>query len=117
LPGKLVALEIQVLFNLLDNALKFVAPGVTPSVEIWAEDHHGAKRLSTQDNGVGIDPQYPSLIFEPFESLTQSPEQPSNGIGLAIVKKAMERMGGKVGLESTAVGGSCFWLEFSPSRY
>jgi signal transduction histidine kinase len=100
----------QILENLLANATKFVASGVTPRVHISAEERGSWVRINIKDNGIGIDPQYHQRIFRIFERLC--PKQfPGTGIGLAIVQKGIERMGGKVGLESTPGQGSLFWLE------
>lgn len=105
----------QVLFNLLDNALKFVPPGTKPRVSIWAEERDSKVRLLIQDNGIGIDPKYHERIFRPFETL-QPGVNDRTGIGLALVKRGMQRMGGEVGLESELGKGSCFWLEL-PLKY
>ena len=100
----------QVLENLLSNALKFVPPGVTPQVHISSELHDGWVHLLIQDNGIGIDSQHHQRVFRMFERLSAD-EYPGTGIGLAIVQKGMERMGGKVGIRSERGKGSCFWLE------
>jgi signal transduction histidine kinase len=68
-------------------------------------------RICIDDNGIGIDPQYHDKIFNVFERLHRTDEYPGTGIGLAIVKKGIERLGGRVGLNSTAGKGSCFWIE------
>jgi signal transduction histidine kinase/CHASE3 domain sensor protein len=99
----------QCISNLLDNAIKFVAPNVMPQVRIWAETHDGRTRLYFADNGVGIKKESQEKIFKIFQRLDQRHE--GTGIGLAIVKKAVERMGGSVGLESAPGRGSTFWLE------
>jgi PAS domain S-box-containing protein len=95
--------------NLLGNAVKFVAPGITPHVRIRAETHNGHVRLLFQDNGIGIAPLAHAKIFDIFHRL--DPKFEGTGIGLAIVKKAAERMGGTTGLESAEGEGSTFWLE------
>ncbi|HWQ90628.1 MAG TPA: PAS domain S-box protein, partial [Clostridia bacterium] len=94
-----------VIVNLLSNALKFVAPGVRPQVRVWAEalspaEGRGASkgnariRLWVQDNGISIPPDQVSKIFGVFQRLHTTSGYPGTGIGLAIVKKAVERMGG-----------------------
>ena len=104
----------KALLNLLENALKFVAPGVTPAIRIWGKRNASTVRLWIQDNGIGIDPQYQKRIFQIFERLHSNEHYPGTGIGLAIVAKGMQMMGGKVGLESEpGQDGSRFWLEFS----
>lgn len=114
----------QCLSNLLGNAVKFVAPGVQPKVRIWAETISGLEqgegggaseaqatwvRLFVQDNGIGISREAHHKIFGIFERLNTSFE--GTGIGLAVVKKAVERMGGRVGLSSELGNGSTFWIE------
>ena len=151
--------------NLLDNAVKFVAPGVTPRVRVWAErrEEGGGRRedgrsrmeesgkergekenvehptsnmehrsgdsdqslnpqLSTlnsfvrlwfEDNGIGIPEQGRHRIFDMFQRLHSGYE--GTGIGLAIVRKVAERLGGKAGVESEPGRGSRFWLELRPA--
>jgi signal transduction histidine kinase len=102
---------IQAVSNLLSNAVKFVAPGTTPRVQLWTEAHNGSIRLVVQDNGIGISPKYQHRLFAMFERLQQSSKYEGTGIGLAIVRKAAEKMGGSVGLESDGETGSRFWIE------
>jgi PAS domain S-box-containing protein len=124
----------QCVSNLLGNAVKFVAVGLTPRVEVWAEQlsvpltteappdgglpFHPALvrpvRLWFADNGIGIAADQQERIFEIFQRVDKSYE--GTGIGLAIVRKAMQRMGGKVGLESELGKGSRFFLEFSQAN-
>ncbi len=101
----------QCLSNLLGNAVKFVSPGVRPRVRVWGEAHGDRVRLFFQDNGIGIAADHQSKLFKIFERLNSTYE--GTGIGLAIVKKAAERMGGTVGVESTPGVGSKFWLELA----
>lgn len=106
----------QVLINLLGNAAKFVAPGVTPHVRISAEVHGPQLRLFIRDNGIGIKPELQSRLFRVFERLHLNASYEGTGIGLAIVRRALERMGGRVGLDSDGENGSCFWLELKLSE-
>lgn len=113
---KLVANEsllTQALANLLSNAAKFVSPGVVPEIRLWAEPSvlsgKAAARILVRDNGIGIPPEQHEKIFGMFDRL--SPKYEGTGIGLAMVKKAVERMGGRVGLTSEPGHGSTFWLE------
>lgn len=101
----------QVLANLVANALKFVAPGRTPEVTIRTETAPGRVRLWVEDNGIGIGPEHHQRIFSVFERLHQPDEFAGTGIGLAIVRKGIERMGGRTGVESAPGTGSRFWLE------
>ncbi|UPT73483.1 MAG: ATP-binding protein [Elusimicrobiota bacterium] len=97
--------------NLVANALKFVAPGSAPDIEVYSEKHAGVVRLSVRDRGIGIAGEYQDKIFRPFLRLHSGDKYPGNGIGLAIVRKTVERMGGRVGVDSEPGKGSTFWLE------
>jgi PAS domain S-box-containing protein len=103
----------QVISNLLTNAIKFVAADVQPQIWIGTESVESGRtvRLTVQDNGIGIAPDQQALIFQVFERLYPAEMYPGSGIGLAIVKRAVERMGGQVGLESQPGVGSRFWIE------
>ncbi len=115
LQRKVVAHEatlVQVLQNLVTNALKFHKPGVEPRVEIAVHGADGNRvRISVQDNGIGIDARHTERIFKVFERLHGIEEYPGTGIGLAIVKRGMERMGGSCGVASVLGEGSTFWIE------
>ena len=118
--GHPVALA-QALGNLVSNAIKFVAEGVLPTVRIHAESRRVPGqaaasgpcplRIWVEDNGVGIAPGHQQRIFGVFERLHRREEYGGAGIGLAIAKRLVERMGGKVGVESEAGRGSRFYLE------
>ena len=66
-----------------------------------------------RDNGIGIEPQYAERIFIIFQRLHGHSEYPGTGIGLSVVRRAAERMGGSVGLKSELERGSTFHLEFA----
>jgi PAS domain S-box-containing protein len=100
----------QVLANLLSNALKFIPAGEQPLVRFRAEDRGKTARLWVEDNGIGIPPEHQERIFRVFERLNGS-HYNGTGIGLSIVRKGVERMGGTVGVESSPGGGSRFWIE------
>jgi signal transduction histidine kinase len=100
----------QVLSNLLSNALKFVAPGVAPRVRLRAEEQAGFVRVWVEDNGLGIAPAHQTQIFRLFIRL-HGEKYPGTGIGLVIVQKGLDRMGGRGGVESTLGEGSRFWFE------
>ena len=101
----------QVVANLLANSVKFMPPGRSPDVMVRAEHRNGHVRLWVEDNGIGIRPEHQQRIFNVFERLHANDQYPGTGIGLAIVKKGMERMGGTVGVESVFDSGSRFWIE------
>jgi PAS domain S-box-containing protein len=105
----------QVIYNLLTNALKFVASDVQPRIWIGTEAVEAGRkvRLTIQDNGIGIAPDQQALVFQIFERLYPAEIYPGSGIGLAIVQQAVERMEGQVGLESQPGVGSRFWIELS----
>jgi len=107
------AMLTQVFSNLLGNAVKFVIPGVKPRVRVWAEPHETRVRVVFQDNGIGIESSQHEKIFTIFEQVV--PSYGGTGIGLSIVKKAVERMGGRVGLKSAPGEGSVFWVELRPA--
>ena len=101
----------QVLYNLINNGLKFHRPNTPPHVTVSYEETEGFGRISVTDNGIGIAPQHQERIFQVFERLHGTEEFPGTGIGLAIVKRSVGRMGGRVGLQSEVGRGSTFWLE------
>ncbi|HZZ58949.1 MAG TPA: ATP-binding protein [Opitutaceae bacterium] len=101
----------QAAANLLTNAVKFVPAGVTPRVRVWTEQVRGRVRLWVADNGIGIKREHQARLFQVFERLPTNARYEGTGIGLAIVRKAMEKMGGSCGVESDGRSGSRFWLE------
>jgi signal transduction histidine kinase len=107
-----VGLLDMVVANLIGNALKFTFPGRRPKVRIRSENRTGLIRLWVEDNGIGIHPDHHEVIFKVFERLHREETYPGTGIGLAIVRKGVEKLGGSVGLDSTPGEGSRFWVEF-----
>jgi signal transduction histidine kinase len=112
------ALLSQCLTNLLINAVKFVEPGVVPQVRVWTEGPDGSATTTTpfvriwvEDQGIGIAPEAQARIFEIFQRLHSTAHYDGSGIGLAIVRKAAERMGGRAGVGSVVGKGSRFWLD------
>ena len=105
----------QVFANLLGNAVKFVPAGRRPRVVIRTEEHGEMVRVWIEDNGIGIKPEYQSRIFGLFERLNLDRHYEGTGMGLAIVQRAVARMGGRVGVESPEMEGSRFWIDL-PGR-
>jgi PAS domain S-box-containing protein len=126
------ALLTQCFSNLLSNAAKFVSPGTTPHIEVRAENRtilnpetqtetatpatlwdpgHATVRIWVEDNGIGIAPENRGRIFGVFERINPAEEYDGTGIGLAIVRKAVERMGAQLGFESELGKGSRFWIQ------
>jgi signal transduction histidine kinase len=101
----------QVLNNLITNGMKFVATGEKPILMIYAERRVSYVRLWVEDNGIGVSPEHQGRIFDPFQRLHGVEAYPGTGIGLAIVRRAMMRMGGASGVESQPGQGSRFWIE------
>jgi signal transduction histidine kinase len=98
----------QCISNLLGNAVKFVAPGVQPVIRIFFRQDDSHVHLYFQDNGIGIEPDAQERIFQLFQRQNRAIE--GTGIGLAIVKKAVQHMGGSVTLTSQPGQGSTFCL-------
>jgi signal transduction histidine kinase len=105
------AVLTQCISNLLGNAVKFVAPEVMPHIRVWAEDRdlNNKVRVFFKDNGLGIEKDAHETIFGIFQRVSKNFE--GTGIGLSIVKKGVERMGGSVSLVSELGEGSTFWLD------
>jgi signal transduction histidine kinase len=103
----------QALRNYLDNAIKFTSGAPEPRIEVGAEETEKSCRLWVRDNGVGFDMKYQDRIFEVFQRLHRLEDYPGTGIGLAIVRKAMERMGGRAWAESGVGRGATFYLELT----
>ncbi len=100
-----------VLRNLFENALKYSCEKARSEIAIRAENGPQRVVLSVRDNGIGFDMQYHDRIFKVFERLHRDDRYPGTGIGLALVRKAVERMGGKVWAESTPEQGATFFVE------
>ena len=105
----------QVLRNLIDNALKYSSQAASPKIEIGGRLKDNNCQIWVRDNGIGFDTRYKDRIFEIFQRLHRIDEYPGTGIGLAIVQKAMQRMGGQVWAESEPGQGATFYLEFPRS--
>jgi signal transduction histidine kinase len=104
----------QVLQNLIANAIKFTAPDVTPRVHVGATRRGGLWEVFVRDNGIGVDAN-PEVIFNMFARLHPADAYPGTGIGLALVKRIMERHDGDVRVEPAPGGGSVFTISL-PDR-
>lgn len=106
----------QCFSNLLGNAVKFVRPGKRAKVRISSETVSDTIRIWIEDNGIGIPETMISKVFDMFSRGQTTHE--GTGIGLALVRKVVHRMGGKVGVESEVGKGSRFWVELlaAPDR-
>jgi len=101
----------QALTNLVSNAIKFVPPERTPVVGVSATVRGETVRIFVEDNGIGIEPRHHDRLFRIFERLHPRDQFAGNGIGLAIVKKAVEQMGGAVGVNAKEGPGTRFYID------
>jgi signal transduction histidine kinase len=104
------ALLEQCISNLLGNALKFMPHDRVPEIHIRANKENNFVKLWVEDNGIGIAPEDQQRIFKMFERAGTRKFEGS-GIGLGIAAKAIERMGGSIGVESELGKGSRFWIQ------
>lgn len=100
----------RVFLNLIGNALKFHKEGIRPNIHISAEKKDDEHIFSVSDNGIGLEEQYSDKIFEVFKRLHAISEYQGAGIGLAIVKRIIERHGGRIWVESELGKGSTFYF-------
>jgi PAS domain S-box-containing protein len=99
----------QIFQNLISNGIKYHRPGAPPSIHISARQKGPEWVFAVSDNGVGIEPQYQERIFGLFRRL-HGREVPGTGIGLALCKKIIEGLGGRIWLESEFGDGSTFYF-------
>ena len=100
-----------VLRNLIENALKYTRQIPAPSLRIRARREGAAALLEVADNGIGFDMAHHDQIFKIFQRLHRDDQYPGTGIGLALVRKAVERMGGRVWAQSEPGAGARFFVE------
>lgn len=98
---------LQILINLIGNALKYVPANRAPVVEIWTEDTGAAIVLNIQDNGVGVPRHRQEMLFTPFAPRTDQPRD-GTGLGLSIVRSATTQLGGSINISSSEGIGSVF---------
>jgi signal transduction histidine kinase len=101
------------LTNLISNAIKFVPEGVQPQITVSSSVKHDLCRIEVNDNGVGISKEDQARIFMPFVRIYSEEQFPGIGLGLPSVRKAVELMGGRVGVDSKPGSGSRFWIELT----
>jgi PAS domain S-box-containing protein len=109
------ALLRQAFVNLLGNALKFTAGREHASIAVAAAAADGEVRICVADNGAGFDMQYADQLFTPFRRLHRADEFKGNGIGLATVRRIVDRHGGRVWAEGVPGGGARFHLALPAS--
>ncbi len=99
---------VQLLQNLIDNAIKFCK--TSPRIHISALEENHNYLFSVSDNGIGIEPQYFTRVFQIFQRLHSKEEFGGTGIGLAICKRIIDRHGGKIWIDSSPGKGSVFYF-------
>ncbi|WP_333694356.1 ATP-binding protein [Flavobacterium sp.] len=98
----------QIFINLLDNAIKYRSKDVVPYIHFSAVKKEGFWQFSVTDNGIGIEAEFYDKIFLIFQRLHTREEYEGSGIGLAVTKKIIEHLGGKIRVESQLGHGSTF---------
>ena len=101
----------QAVSNLIDNAAKFASKNRPLQIRIWTERIQGQVRLWVEDNGIGILPEHQARVWGMFERIHPQHLYEGTGIGLAIVRKTIDRMNGTIGLESDGITGCKFWIQ------
>jgi len=99
----------QVMSNLIGNAIKYMGDSPSPAIEVGMREAGPLAECWVRDNGIGIDPQYHDKIFEIFQRLGDV-EAEGTGVGLAITRKIVESVGGRIWVESTKGNGATFWF-------
>jgi two-component system, NtrC family, sensor kinase len=129
-PGRTVEVQVQdnltatsdpsllriVLDNLIGNAWKFASKIDRPKIELGAVDREGVRAFFVRDNGAGFDMAYADNLFQPFQRLHSTSDFPGTGIGLATVKKVIDRCGGRVWAEGAVGRGATFFFTLPASR-
>ncbi len=110
------AVVTQIFHGLLDNAIKYAREGVAPIIEIQAQEKETQWEFSITDNGIGIDSQFFDKIFIIFQRLHNRNKYSGTGIGLAIVKRSVEFLNGRIWLSSTVGEGTTFFFTISKNK-
>jgi len=105
----------QLFQNLISNAIKFRNKDTIPEISIRSEETESEYLISIKDNGIGIKEEYKERIFVIFQKLHARADYEGTGIGLAICHKIMQRLGGKIWVESEYGKGSTFFFTFPKS--
>lgn len=98
----------QIFYNLISNALKFSNPEKSPQITIEYEENETTYLFRVRDNGIGIDPDYHEKIFVIFQRLDHAVKTAGTGIGLALVKKIVDNLGGEIWVDSEVGKGTTF---------
>lgn len=110
------AVVTQIFHGLLDNSIKYAREGIAPVIEIKSQEKENEWKFSVTDNGIGIDAQFYDKIFVIFQRLHNRESYAGTGIGLAIVKRCVEFLDGKIWLTSTVGEGTTFFFTIAKNR-
>jgi PAS domain S-box-containing protein len=99
---------VQVMQNLIGNALKFRRDNVIPEVRVTGREEPDQWRFEVRDNGIGMDQQYSEKVFVPFKRLHDKTKYSGSGIGLAVAQKIIHRYGGRIWFTSVLGQGTAF---------
>ncbi len=106
---------LQVFQNLIGNAIKYSKDGVAPIIEVFSKEEHDHYEISIKDNGIGISKDYYEKIFIIFQRLHNKDAYSGTGMGLSIVKKIIENLGGNIWLDSVENEGTVFYVKLPKS--
>ncbi|MGH9631381.1 MAG: ATP-binding protein, partial [Bryobacteraceae bacterium] len=108
--------QLEQLFqNIIGNAIRYRSDAA-PRIHIKAEPDGGAWKFSIQDNGIGIAAEYTEKIFGMFKRLHTAADYPGTGMGLAICQRIVERVGGRIWVESQLGRGSTFFFTLPAAK-
>jgi len=105
----------ELLDNLIGNAIKFTRPAASARIEVGTEERDGRDVFYVRDNGVGFDTAHAERLFRVFQRLHSSDQFEGTGIGLSIVKRIVEKHGGRVWAESALGAGATFYFTLAPA--